>query len=87
MAFDGDVLVAAIRGTFRRRQTPLPDREIVALTEEFTGDQRALANWRAFASRNQLSGFESLAQVVAELRPFLLPPLASARSGESFTAH
>ncbi|MCC6165227.1 MAG: hypothetical protein IT182_17920 [Acidobacteria bacterium] len=40
VAFDGDALVAAIRATFRRRQTPLPDGEILALTEEFTADER-----------------------------------------------
>jgi hypothetical protein len=87
VAFDGDALVAAIRATFRRRQTPLPDGEIVALTEAFTGDERAQANWRAFAGRNQLRGFDSLAQVVAELRPFLLPPLAHAPTDEPFTEH
>jgi predicted nucleotidyltransferase component of viral defense system len=84
--FDGDVLVAAIRATFRRRQTPVPDGEIIALSDEFLQDERALANWKAFAARNQLRGFESLAQVVAELRPFLLPPLEHARTGEPFTA-
>jgi hypothetical protein len=87
VAFEGDALVAAIRATFRRRQTPLPDGEIVALTEAFTGDERAQANWRAFAKRNQLRGFDSLAQVVAELRPFLLPPLAHAPTDEPFTEH
>jgi hypothetical protein len=86
VAFDGDALVAAIRATFRRRQTPLPDGEILALTEEFTGDERALANWRAFSGRNQLRGFHSLAQVVTELRPFLLPPLEHAHTGEPFAA-
>jgi hypothetical protein len=87
VAFDGDSLVAAIRATFRRRQTPLPDGEIVALTEAFVGDERAQANWHAFAGRSQLRGFESLAHVVAELRAFLLPPLEHARTGEPFTAH
>jgi hypothetical protein len=87
MTFDGDVLVAAIRATFRRRRTPLPDGVIVALTEGFTGDEGALANWRAFSGRNQLLGLESLVQVVSELRPFLLQPLEHARTGEPFTAH
>ena len=87
VAFDGEALVAAIRATFRRRQTPLPDGEILALTEQFSGDERAQANWRAFAGRSRLRGFESLAHVVAELRPFLLPPLAHARTGEPFAAH
>jgi len=86
VAFDGDVLVAALRATFRRRQTPLPDDEVVGLSDEFVQDERALANWRAFAARSQLRGFESLAQVVAELRPFLLPPLEHARIGEPFAA-
>ena len=84
--FDGEALVAAIRATFQRRQTPLPGGEPIALTEEFTGDERAQANWRAFSGRNQLRGFESLEQVVAELRPFLLPAIAHARTGESFAA-
>jgi hypothetical protein len=87
VSFDGDALVAAIRATFRRRQTPVPDGEIIALTEEFTGDDRAQANWRAFAGRNQLRAFDSLAQVVAELRPFLLPLLGRARTAQSFAAH
>jgi predicted nucleotidyltransferase component of viral defense system len=83
--FDGDILVAAIRATFRRRQTPLPDGEIIALSDEFLQDEHALANWKTFAARNRLREFESLAQVVAELRPFLLPPLDHARTGEPFT--
>jgi predicted nucleotidyltransferase component of viral defense system len=86
IAFDGDALVAAIRATFRRRHTPVPDGEIVALTEEFTGDERAQANWRAFSGRNQLRGFESLERVVAELQPFLLPVIAHARTDGWFGA-
>jgi predicted nucleotidyltransferase component of viral defense system len=86
VAFDGDALVAALRATFRRRQTPLPDGEIVGLSDGFVQDERAQANWKTFAARNQLRGFVSLAQVVAELRPFLLPPIEHARTGEPFTA-
>jgi predicted nucleotidyltransferase component of viral defense system len=86
VAFDGDTLVAAVRATFRRRQTPLPDGEIVALSDAFAEDERAQANWRAFAGRSQLKGFESLNKVVTELRPFLLPPLEHARNDAPFTA-
>ena len=86
VAFHGDVLVAALRATFRRRQTPLPDGDLVGLSDEFVQDERALANWRAFAARSQLRRFESLVQAVAELRPFLLPPLEHARTDEPFTA-
>src|SRR6266849_10938298 len=35
VTFDGDVLVAALRATFRRRSTPLPDAEMVGLSDRF----------------------------------------------------
>ena len=44
------------------------------------------ANWKAFAARNQQTEFESLQQVVSELRRFLHEPLAHARSMEPFAA-
>ena len=86
VTFDGDVLVAALRATFRRRSTPLPDAEIVGLSDRFVQDASAQANWKAFATRNRPRDFESLAQVVTELRRFLHDPREHARSGEPFTA-
>ena len=86
VAFDGDTLVAALRATFRRRRTPLPDAEIVGLSEQFVRDARAQANWKAFATRTRPGDFESLAQVVSELRRFLLPTLEHARSERPFAA-
>lgn len=70
--------VAAVR--------PLPEAEIVAISERFVQDTSAQANWKAFAMRNRPRDFESLAQVVSELRRFLQEPLEHARSGEPFTA-
>jgi Nucleotidyl transferase AbiEii toxin, Type IV TA system len=84
VAFDGDTLVAALRATFRRGGTPLPELEIVALSDRFVQDANAQANWKAIATRNRPRDFESLAQVVSELRRFLLPPLQHARAGEPF---
>jgi len=84
VAFDGDTLVAALRATFRRRGTPLPELEIVALSDRFVQDANAQANWKAFATRNRPRDSESLAQVVSELRRFLRPPLQQARTGEPF---
>lgn len=86
VAFAGDTLVAALRATFRRRGTPLPELEVVALSERFVQDANAQANWKAFATRNRLRDFESLAQVVSELRLFLVRPLRHARTGEPFAA-
>jgi hypothetical protein len=85
-AFDGSTLVAAIRATFRRRGTQLPESEIVALGEQFLQDTRAQANWKAYVKREGLQGFESLAQVIEELRAFLFRPIEHARTGETFAA-
>jgi len=85
MAFDGATLVSALRATFHRRGTAFPDGEIVAMTDSFVQDATAQANWKAFANRNQVQ-FESLGQLVSELREFLRPPLARARSGDDFPA-
>jgi predicted nucleotidyltransferase component of viral defense system len=57
VTFDGDVLVAALRATFRRRSTPLPDAEIVGLSDRFVQDASAQANWKAFATRNRPRDF------------------------------
>jgi predicted nucleotidyltransferase component of viral defense system len=85
-AFDGSTLVAAIGATFRRRGTQLPENEIVALSEQFVQDTRAQANWKAYVKREGLRGFESLAQLIEELRAFLSWPIEHARTGEKFGA-
>ena len=84
--FEGGTLVAAIRATFRRRGTQLPDGDMVALSEKFVQDERAQANWKAYGRRERLGGFDSLAQLVAELRAFLSKPLEHARTGQPFTS-
>ncbi|MBY0497952.1 MAG: nucleotidyl transferase AbiEii/AbiGii toxin family protein [Cyanobacteria bacterium] len=83
LRFSGDSLVAALRATFRRRGTEFPE-QMVGLSERFLEDANAQANWKAFASRSHPTDFQSLAQVVAELRLFLQEPLDHARTGESF---
>jgi hypothetical protein len=55
------------------------------MTDSFVQDATAQANWKAFANRNQVQ-FESLGQLVSELREFLRPPLGRARSGDDFPA-
>ncbi len=84
--FDADTLVAALGATFRRRRTPLPDDEIVALSERFVQDERARANWKAFVTRNHPDGFDSLTDLVNEVRSFLLAPLEHVRTGRAFNA-
>lgn len=84
--FDGDTLVDALKATFRRRRTPLPEDEIVALSGRFVEDERARANWKAFVTRNRPDGFDLLADLVTEVRTFLMPPLDHVRTGRAFKA-
>ena len=86
VSFGGDLLAAAIRATFRRRGTPLPDAEIVGLSDRFVQDASAQANWNAYARRSRPTDFESLSQVVDEIRAFLQKPMRHARTGEPLLA-
>jgi predicted nucleotidyltransferase component of viral defense system len=82
--FEGRPLVKAISATFKRRGTPLPAGEPIALTDEFSGDGSKQAQWRAFLKKSRLVAGTPppLGDIIVELRAFLLPPLAAAAAGE-----
>ena len=74
-AFEGNELAEAIRRTFERRRTPLPEQIPVGLSDRFALDREG--QWRAFLARDQLATTSnSLLQVVTDLRIFLQPVLA-----------
>ena len=79
-AFDGPTLTEAVRATFARRTTSLPDDVPFALTDEFAADAGKQAQWQAFVRRGRLSEEAALAEVIVALRDFLLPVLKAARS-------
>ena len=83
--FDGSKLVEAIRATFNRRRTEIPESDPVAFTEEFSTDRDKITQWKAFLTR---TGLESTAidlpQTIEELRLFLIPPLMAAATGVEF---
>jgi predicted nucleotidyltransferase component of viral defense system len=83
--FSGHVLSSAIRATFERRKTTLPEQTPLALTSEFTGDRQKLMQWRAFLRKGKLEieGTE-LSTIAENLRTFLLPPTQSLISGDNF---
>ncbi|OIR14934.1 hypothetical protein GALL_40500 [mine drainage metagenome] len=69
--FEGAPLALAIRMTFRRRQTPLPNVDsMVGLTQSFAEGKRS--HWNAFLQRN---GLESLRfdEVIRRIRMFVRP--------------
>jgi predicted nucleotidyltransferase component of viral defense system len=83
--FDGDVLVRAIRATFKRRKTSLPDRAPVFMSQEFTDDRIKQSQWQAFIGKTSVSGLPyNLEMVVAKIKPFLFPALKAAGTDDSF---
>ena len=86
MDFDGETLRQAIRATFQRRATPIPEGVPFGLTDAFAEDPQKQIPWRAFLARNVLEAV-ALADVVGRLRGFLMPPLsAAARVGELWSS-
>ena len=76
-AFEGDDLAEAIRRTFERRRTPLPEQVPVGLSDRLALEKEA--QWRAFLARDRLAvAPASLVQVVNDLRTFLQPVLVRA---------
>ena len=57
----------AIKATFTRRQTALPDALPAGLSDAFANDDAKQLQWRAFLRRNQLDALE-LAAVLLEIR-------------------
>lgn len=83
-SFDMSVLVEAIGGTLRRRETPLPTAMPVALTERFAEVAGGRGLWTGFLRRTpptlQPPAFDDL---LVELRRFFGPVLAALTLPES----
>lgn len=83
--FHGPVLSAAIRATFDRRQTPLPDSPPLALTSEFSDDSRKATQWNAFIRKGRLiESPPAFEDVIALLASFLMPATQAAATTESW---
>jgi hypothetical protein len=78
--FEGATLCQAIRATFDRRGTPLPDEIPFGLSDEFSQDRQKQSQWQAFLRKNALDEM-TLGQVVTGLREFLSPAMDAARRG------
>ena len=84
--FDGEILTRAIRATFSRRATPLPEGVPFGLSEAFAVDAQKQTQWRAFLRRNALEPIE-LTEVLDLLSRFLVPPLRAARTAMPASVH
>jgi predicted nucleotidyltransferase component of viral defense system len=85
-AFDGALLAGAIRATFDRRSTTLPEVPL-ALSEAFAARRDKQTQWSAFVRRQLSEGsVPSFEEVIAMLRVFLLPIVAVLIAGEDWEA-
>lgn len=82
-SFDGNTLVKAIKATFERRGTRIPEDKPLALTDEFANDVDKNIQWKAFINRNNLEDID-FPQLIKALRDFLLEPVQSAAVGKTF---
>ena len=82
-SFEGSMLASAIRATFDRRQTAVPEIRPLALTATFYEDDSKQRQWKAFCSRAAVTD-RTLENVVTTLAPFLGPALAAAHEPTSF---
>lgn len=71
--FEGELLQKAIRATFANRQTAVPEKLPVALTETFTKSSDVIADWKAFIKRGKITTDTDFDLLIANLREFFAP--------------
>lgn len=80
--FDRATLAEAVRRTFERRRTPIPEQQPIALTGEYWDNPSRPAQMRAFARRARIAVSEDFAHECARLLDaFLSPVLDDLRGG------
>ena len=83
-SFKGASLVQAMKATFERRKTAIPQQIPIGLSEEFARDEDRNKQWNAFLSRIGWKQTIVLSEVVKRLQEFLLLPLTAAAQNKPF---
>ena len=79
--FDGSLLAAALKATFDRRNTPLPDDAPVALGKQFHDDDDKQRQWHAFVARTRVeTAPRGLPDVAARIWQFVGPVVVAITS-------
>jgi len=86
--FDGDVLAHAIKATFARRKTRLPETTPVALTEEFYNAAIKRQQWKAFLNKGQFTEREEeFGAVCHRIRMFIMSVVESIMAEHGHSKH
>ncbi len=83
-SFSAAELRTPIRRTFDRRQTPVPTKAPLAITQAFAGDDSKMKQWAGFIRKGRLRHAPpELGQVANDLCTFLLPVLQGSLPAEA----
>jgi len=82
--FEGPTLAAAVRATFDRRRTEIPQRSPIALTEEYAADLNHVRQWAAFTKSLRVEAPPGLGAVIYNISEFDLPPAIAAATEQPF---
>lgn len=79
---EADILLEAIRLTFRKRRTEFPQQETVALSEVFSGNESKQKQWQGFIRKQRKQKtVPGLPEIIEALRIFLLPIISGINTG------
>jgi len=81
-AFDGRILVEAVRETFAGRGHQVPP-EPLALTDDFGRSREKHVQWTSFLRKRRVSAPADFAEVMEQVRAFLLPIVVAVASDAS----
>jgi hypothetical protein len=86
--FDGPRFAEAIRATFDRRETGVPQTPPLAMTKEFAHDPVKASQWEAFLRKHGLdSRLYELELVITQIRVFIMPVFDAINHGARFQYH
>jgi predicted nucleotidyltransferase component of viral defense system len=86
-AFDGRLLVEALRRTFEQRGTPV-EVDPICFRDDFAEDSSRIAQWSAFVRRGRLEGaVAGFPEVVEHVRAFLQSPVNALTMAREFDMH
>lgn len=87
LQFTGQDLADAFAATFAKRETALPDRTPLELTDEFTGQPSTARMWVSYRQNLAKAGIhapEDLTEVAARIAEFVTPALGAAAAEVPF---
>jgi len=73
MGLDGDILLAVITATFKRRKTIIVSDPLYVFSDDFKNDEGKQIQWHAFFNKNNLENEIEFSVVIDALQYFLEP--------------